>query len=187
MRKQRDSGLIGAAIEGLHVRREGYYYRHPTGAEVLAYPRANKLEFHVPVGVAQQGLKLRERLLEIYGHQGKYESMDDDPMLKILLDEDYEDDGETTIPSVTGHTRIEEVSEMSIVRFSSDSDVYIYPTSGGRYGLHYRAAGTSTKVMMELSGKWELRATVQKLVGKGLKAPADLLDRIDAHEHFDGR
>ena len=76
---------------------------------------------------------------------------------------------------------------MSIIRFSDASDFYIYPTSGGRYGLHYRAAGTSTTVMMELSGKPELRDAAEKLIGKGLKAPDGLLDRIDAHEHFDGR
>ena len=33
---------------------------------------------------------------------------------------------------------------MSIIRFYDASDFYIYPTSGGRYGLHYRAPGTST-------------------------------------------
>ena len=74
---------------------------------------------------------------------------------------------------------------MSIIRFSSECDIYIYPTSGGAYRMHYRPPGTATEVEVGFPGKSELRAAVEKLLGKGLRAPDDLLDRIDAHEYGD--
>ena len=71
---------------------------------------------------------------------------------------------------------------MSIVRFR-EGDMYIYATHGGCFQMHYRWHGK--RMVAEFPGKAELRARVEELIDAGLRAPADLLARIDEYHYGD--
>ena len=49
--------------------------------------------------------------------------------------------------------------------------------------MHYRASATNprTTVIMGFPGRAELRSAVGKLTGRGLRAPAGPLERIDEY------
>ena len=72
---------------------------------------------------------------------------------------------------------------MSIIRFV-EGDFYIYATGDGYFEMFYRRRGVQSPCM-EFSSRAELRAKVEALIAEGLKAPDDLLARIDEYDYGD--
>ena len=71
---------------------------------------------------------------------------------------------------------------MSIIRFTEGA-FYIYATDGGRFEMLYLWHGK--KGFTQFSDRAELRAKVEELLAEGLKAPDDLLARIDEYDYGD--